>query len=87
MPREELVRVLYNSLPSPHPIKTGCAVTGIIESDNGIRVFMADGSYEDGDIVIGCDGVGSIVRDMMWQNTNQGMRKTIQDDELTGKLF
>lgn len=80
--RREFLQHLYDSLPSKSPIKTGCAVTGISDSEDGVRVFLADGSHEDGDMVIGCDGVASRVRQIMWYNANKTIPNTITDGEM-----
>jgi len=34
---------------------------------------MTDGSFEEGDILLGCDGVHSTVRELMWKNANQAI--------------
>lgn len=34
---------------------------------NGVRVLLTDDTIEEGDIVIGADGVHSIVRSQMWE--------------------
>ena len=39
----------------------------IIEHEEGVRLKMEDGSTEEGDIVVGCDGAHSVVRDAMWR--------------------
>ncbi|RDW80309.1 FAD binding protein-3 [Coleophoma cylindrospora] len=80
--RQEFLKHLYECLPSKSPIKTGCAVSGISESPEGVRVFLADGSHEDGDMVIGCDGVASQVRQIMWYNANKALPNTITDGEM-----
>lgn len=85
--RQEFIRALYNGLPSREPIKTGCAVKGITESEDGARVFLEDESYEDGDMVVGCDGVASSVRQIMWDNANKAVPNTISTREMTCKLM
>lgn len=69
MERHKFLQALLASLPSKEPIRTGWAVKNITESGNGVQVFLGDGSFVDGDIVVGCDGVGSQVRQMMWENS------------------
>ncbi|ORY03474.1 hypothetical protein BCR34DRAFT_617773 [Clohesyomyces aquaticus] len=80
--RMEFIRALYNGLPSRTPIKTGCAVKSISESVDGVRVFLEDGSHEDGDIVVGCDGVASSVRKIMWDHANEAVPNTITTKEM-----
>ena len=43
-------------------------VQSIQENEDGVEVFCHDGTSERGDLVIGCDGVHSKVRQTMWEN-------------------
>ncbi|ROT41103.1 FAD/NAD(P)-binding domain-containing protein [Sodiomyces alkalinus F11] len=80
--RQEFVRALYDGLPSKEPVKTECAVTDIIESEHGVRVLLDNGSSEDGDIVVGSDGVASSVRRMMWDKANSVAPNSIGTAEM-----
>jgi 2-polyprenyl-6-methoxyphenol hydroxylase-like FAD-dependent oxidoreductase len=62
-------------------VRTGCAVSAIDETDDGVRVFLQDGSFEDGDVVVGCDGVASTVRQIMWDKANAAAPDTISAAE------
>lgn len=44
------------------PVVTGAEVTGYTEHEDGVTLHFADGSSEDGDLLIGADGVRSAVR-------------------------
>lgn len=48
-------------------IKLNKRVEIIEHTVNGVRVLIIDGTIEEGDIVIGADGVHSIVRSQMWE--------------------
>lgn len=54
-------------MPDKSKVKAGKKVISIVEHEEGVRLRMEDGSTEEGDIVVGCDGAHSIVRDAMWQ--------------------
>lgn len=73
---------MYECLPSKNPIKTDCTGNEVLESTDGVGVFLEDGSHEDGDIVVGCDGVASQVRQIMWYNANKATPNTITDGEM-----
>ena len=61
------LEVLYRKIPDKSKIMSGKRVVNIIDNGHGVRVDFKDGSFEEGDIVIGCDGAHSVVRDAMWQ--------------------
>ena len=48
-------------------IKLNKRVEIIEHTVNGVRVLIIDGTIEEGDIVIGADGVHSIFRSQMWE--------------------
>ena len=79
--RPVYTRILLQSLPEQSRVVTGRRVTGIAENAEGVRVYLNDGSYEEGDIVVGCDGVHSAVRTAMWQYANQVLPGTISAEE------
>lgn len=64
------MQILYEQLPDKSKVRVGAGVVDIIESDDGVKVILADGSAEEGDLVIACDGVHSLVRSLMWRNAN-----------------
>ena len=48
-------------------------MTNIINRSDGVKVEFADGSFEEGSIVVGCDGVWSTVRDHMGKGAPEGL--------------
>jgi 2-polyprenyl-6-methoxyphenol hydroxylase-like FAD-dependent oxidoreductase len=44
------------------PVEYGKRLTTAAQSGSGVRVFFADGSHADGDVLIGADGIRSLVR-------------------------
>ncbi|KAF2499175.1 FAD/NAD(P)-binding domain-containing protein [Lophium mytilinum] len=79
--REKLLRIIYEHLPSKSYIKGGCSVVRIEEHENGVKVHLEDGSVETGDIVIGADGVNSVVRKAMWTIANDRCPGTFSQKE------
>ena len=68
MERRCFLEVLYESLPDKSRILMNKGVKDIQEDQDGGEVFCQDGTSERGDIIIGCDGVHSKVREMIWEN-------------------
>ena len=61
-----LLDLLYRTIPEKEQrIRTDKKVVSIESDSNGVKVRCADGSVEEGSIVIGCDGVHSHVREIM----------------------
>ncbi|ORY69604.1 uncharacterized protein BCR38DRAFT_332111 [Pseudomassariella vexata] len=69
--RREFLRVLYETLPNKNLVRTGSAIQQIKHLDDKVEVTLRDGSVETGDMVLGCDGVHSTVRSLMWQYAEQ----------------
>lgn len=64
--RREFLRILYDHLPEKSKILFGCKVKAIVETQSGVEVSLHNGRTERGDVLIGCDGVHSTVRESMW---------------------
>ncbi|KAI0909794.1 hypothetical protein F4823DRAFT_407066 [Ustulina deusta] len=67
MSRRDFLHVLYEGLPDKSVIRTGLKITELNETSTGVEVMLNDGTVEKGDIVLGCDGVHSVVRRLMWE--------------------
>ncbi|KAH7405624.1 hypothetical protein DE146DRAFT_608478 [Phaeosphaeria sp. MPI-PUGE-AT-0046c] len=64
--RQSLLERLYDGLLDKSVVRTNARVERIEQDHNGVKVFMADGTFEFGDLVIGADGVHSHTRELMW---------------------
>jgi FAD dependent monooxygenase len=65
--RQRCVEHLYNGLPNKSPIRTSARVDRIEHTPTSVKVHLTDGTFEEGDLVIGADGVHSRVRESMWE--------------------
>ncbi|KAH7308524.1 hypothetical protein B0I35DRAFT_515639 [Stachybotrys elegans] len=64
--RGQLIELLYENLPEKETrVRTSAAVVDIEAHDNGVNVRLADGSQEQGSIIVGVDGVYSKTRQIM----------------------
>ncbi|RDW60554.1 hypothetical protein BP6252_11937 [Coleophoma cylindrospora] len=45
------------------------SLVDIVESDDGVRLYFADGSQAEASTVIGCDGIKSKTREVLFRNT------------------
>ncbi|KAI9785106.1 MAG: hypothetical protein M1816_000517 [Peltula sp. TS41687] len=79
--RQRVVEAMFDKLPDQSKILTNKRVVGVTETDDGVRVEAKDGTFYEGDIVIGCDGVHSTVRDIMWENANKAIPGYITAEE------
>jgi FAD dependent monooxygenase len=64
--RQSCVTHLYDGLPDKAVIRTSARVERIEHTEDGVKVHLADGSFEEGDMVVGADGVHSLTRQLMW---------------------
>ncbi|KAG7142351.1 FAD-dependent monooxygenase BOA8 like protein [Verticillium longisporum] len=66
--RETVLRVLYENLHDKSPIHLLRRITSVDHSGtDGVVVHCQDGTIVAGDVLVGCDGVNSLVRREMWR--------------------
>jgi 2-polyprenyl-6-methoxyphenol hydroxylase-like FAD-dependent oxidoreductase len=69
--RQRCVEHLYDGLPDQSKIRTSARVERIEHTAAGVKVYLPDGTYEEGDILVGADGVHSLVRQIMWDYASE----------------
>ncbi|KAF2811772.1 FAD binding domain protein [Mytilinidion resinicola] len=80
--RQILLQILYGGLEDRSKVRTGKRVVQIHHDESdGVKVFCDDGSVVSGDVVVGADGVHSIVRQEMWRYANSFKPGTISQEE------
>ena len=85
MERREYLELLYENLPDKSKVLFGKKVKRIAEDAHKIEVLLDDGTSEMGDMVLGCDGVHSKVRELMWENALREDPAAIPVEEKTGR--
>jgi 2-polyprenyl-6-methoxyphenol hydroxylase-like FAD-dependent oxidoreductase len=83
--RREFLQILYDQLPDKSYIKTSSGVKAIKEIPGGVEVTLTNGDVETGDIVLGADGVYSMVRSIMWEQANKAQPGLITVQEKTSE--
>ncbi len=61
VPRRILLERLLNEFPTDR-IRCNSRATAVVHTPNGVRVDFEDGSSADGDVLIGADGLHSVIR-------------------------
>ena len=64
VPRRVLLDRLLDGLPTDR-IRYNSRAVGVVTAQNGVRVKLDDGSCAEGDLLIGADGMHSMVRDVV----------------------
>jgi FAD-dependent urate hydroxylase len=64
VPRRVLLERLLEGFPT-HRIRCDSHVVGVVSTHTGVRVDFEDGSSAEGDVLIGADGLHSMVRDIV----------------------
>lgn len=59
--RADLVQILYDALP-PEAKKMDAKCVAVSQTEKGVEVRLASGETLSGDVLIGCDGIHSVVR-------------------------
>jgi FAD-dependent urate hydroxylase len=65
LPRRRLLERLADGLPEG-VVVFGRPCTGVTDLADGVQATFADGSAVTGDLLVGADGRGSVVRDAVW---------------------
>jgi 2-polyprenyl-6-methoxyphenol hydroxylase-like FAD-dependent oxidoreductase len=65
-----LITVLFTRFPQKDKILTGHRVANVELSPQGVSVYCDNGSCFKGDIVVGADGIHSIIRAEMWRHAS-----------------
>lgn len=66
MPRPELARILFaHAAKAGATVRFDAKVTGLEQREDGVEVFIGDESAGVFDLLIGADGVNSVVRDLI----------------------
>nr|ARP51720.1 NAD/FAD monooxygenase [Phyllosticta cirsii] len=75
------------------PVQWDKRVTNITHDDNGVTVEFQDGSSAQGDILVGADGINSVVREHLIHRTSKELQNiiplatTVGELELSGEAF
>ena len=64
VPRRDLLERLLDGFPADR-IRCNSRVVGVVTTPDGVRIEFQDGSTADGDVLIGADGLHSVVRDIV----------------------
>jgi FAD-dependent urate hydroxylase len=64
VPRRDLLERLLDGFPADR-IRCNSRAVGVVTTPNGVWVEFADGSSAEGDLLIGADGLHSVVRDVV----------------------
>ncbi len=86
MDRHFLLQTLYDNIEDKSRIVPGKKVFKVEHSDEVVSVECNDGSTYTGDLVIGADGVHSIVRQEMWRHMDESGAGLLVSKERTCKF-
>jgi FAD-dependent urate hydroxylase len=64
VPRRDLLERLLEGFPADR-IRCNSRAVGVVTTPNGVGVEFADGSSAEGDLLVGADGLHSVVRDIV----------------------
>lgn len=72
-------------MPDKSFVKTGAGVVDAKQFADRVEIKLSNGDVEIGDMVIGCDGVHSVLRSFMWDHASKSSPGLIQVKEKTCK--
>lgn len=69
--RQQLLSVLYSGLRDKSKVRVKKKVAKVQTEEFGVSVLTEDGESYHGDLVVGADGVHSVVRPELWRMATQ----------------
>jgi 2-polyprenyl-6-methoxyphenol hydroxylase-like FAD-dependent oxidoreductase len=79
--RTKYLDVFYEKLKSKSKVLLNKNIISVEQSDNGVTVSCADGTFYQGDILAGADGVRSKVREEMWRLASSRCPEVVEHDK------
>ncbi|KAK4199543.1 hypothetical protein QBC40DRAFT_281845 [Triangularia verruculosa] len=67
-------------------VKWNKRVRTVSYNDHGVEVFFEDGTSAKGDILVGADGINSVVREQLLQTPNSSLLKTVPLAAIIGEV-
>ncbi|KAJ5201507.1 uncharacterized protein N7498_006170 [Penicillium cinerascens] len=85
MDRQRVLEKLYSKLGDHRDrVLVNKKTINVENLPDGIRIHCADGSVYEGDLVVGADGVRSIVRQSMWKSMDEhGLQAEVEKEKTT----
>ncbi|RYP61688.1 hypothetical protein DL771_010039 [Monosporascus sp. 5C6A] len=80
--RQQLLNILYSHVREKTKLILSARIVSVSEGDHGVHVTTSDGRQFTGDILVGADGVHSIVRQEMWRLARLTAPGYFSDDEI-----
>jgi 2-polyprenyl-6-methoxyphenol hydroxylase-like FAD-dependent oxidoreductase len=81
-----VLQVLYDNIKDKKKVLTEKRIQSVEITDDGVVAGTSDGSFYEGDILVGADGIHSTVRREMWKIANRQSPGWIPPSEASGKL-
>lgn len=85
--RQMLLQVLARNVKRKSQIRVGKRITEVISSANSVKVKTQDGDSFTGDILVGGDGIHSVVRTEMWRIAREANSNCFPPKPLSGQCY
>lgn len=79
--RQSLLQILYQSVPNKDKILVSKRVSRVDCRQDGVVVQCKDGTSYEGSVVVGADGVHSMVRQEMWRHMELESPGAVTEEE------
>jgi 2-polyprenyl-6-methoxyphenol hydroxylase-like FAD-dependent oxidoreductase len=82
-----VLQILYDNIKDKTKIQPSKRVAKVQLEQGGVKAITVDGQTYVGDILVGADGIHSIVREEMWRLSEKVSPGYVPATESTGELF
>jgi hypothetical protein len=80
--RQHALRIMYDNLNDKSKVKLQKQIAKVDHREDGVTVTCNDGTTVSGDVLVGCDGVHSVVRNEMWRLAHLHEQKAFDPSDM-----
>lgn len=85
--RQILLQILYDNIKNPNKILTNKNIVNVVDAHDCVTATCEDGTSYEADILVGCDGVNSQIRQKIWELAEEEHPRQVRQDKAGKQEF